>query len=116
VVREEIRFARSDPTEVKETQQDIILLLHGLLLAGQERARSLNSRAKREKTRTQVWLDNLSDKHEVWFAFFQLDAAIANSDDSNDTGFAPICEDTQTIIQDSLPTAVANLQAAVAAN
>ena len=68
MIRDEIKHAHDDITHFEESQKEIILLLHSLFTAGQERVKTLDLRAKNEKTKSQIRLSDLSDKIEVEFA------------------------------------------------
>ena len=78
IVREEIKFARNDVAAIRESQQNVLSLLHFIFRAGQERVQLLDSRAETEKTRSQIQLNDLSDKLESNLA--SLDLNITNPD------------------------------------
>ena len=61
-VREEIKFARGDITEMKQSQQNLIFLVRSMFVTGQEREKSLISRAEKENTKSETRLLDLWEK------------------------------------------------------
>jgi hypothetical protein len=116
IVREEIKFARHDITEIKASQQYILFLLHSMFAAGQERVKSLDSRAEREKTKSQIWLNDLSDKLESDFASLPLTAAALDRENPNDSSRTAASVAKEGIKQDDLPDTNEKLSEVISAD
>ncbi|KAF2971992.1 hypothetical protein GQX73_g1638 [Xylaria multiplex] len=72
VIRDEMHLAREDITAINKSQQEVISLLSAMFAAGQERVKSLDSRADEEKTRSETRLGDISDKFQAEFEAFSL--------------------------------------------
>lgn len=57
---------------MKESQQNLIFLVRSMFVAGQERVKSLESRAERENTKSEIRLVDLSDKLQDDFTPFPI--------------------------------------------
>jgi len=111
IVREEMKFARNDIADIKALQQDVLFLLHNMFVAGQERVKSLDSRAEREKTKSQVRLNDLSEKLESDFTSVYLTDATGDKESPSDSSPTTASEAMDAIKQDNLPDANSELPA-----
>ncbi|KAF2100603.1 hypothetical protein NA57DRAFT_74205 [Rhizodiscina lignyota] len=70
VIRDEVHYTREDIADLKDSQQEVLSLLSSMFAAGQERVKSLDSRADGEKVKSQTRLGDLSDKFQIDFDTF----------------------------------------------
>ncbi|KAL9096699.1 MAG: hypothetical protein Q9165_001187 [Trypethelium subeluteriae] len=72
VIRDEVHLTREDIAAVNKSQQEVLSLLSAVFAAGQERVKSLDSRADEERTRSETRLRDISDKFQAEFEAFSL--------------------------------------------
>jgi hypothetical protein len=95
---------------MKESQQNLIFLVRSMFIAGQERVKSLESRAEREKTKSEIRLTDLSGKLKGDFA---PTTSILDRESPDDPSQTAVSENEKSIKLDEQSTTTEDLLAKV---
>jgi hypothetical protein len=97
---------------MKDSQQNLIFLVRSMFVAGQERVKSLESRAERENAKSEIRLIDLSDKLQ---GVFTPTASIPDRESLDDRSQTAVSEnekstesDEQSINPEELSDKVSN--------